>query len=753
VGLLPVEATGRRMPRREERDNSPPFLAGAVLCSPGPRAMTAQKTPSGSRRRLVRDLAGGGVVIATAALLFILIYGRTTAEAWHTPIANRGDTASFLAQLKVAQLGYITPLRVEPIRELGAPFEGNWNDYPRLNKPTFWALGFLARPFDLFLVANVLLLLAHLLAAASFYTVARYLRSRREWAAAGALVFAFSHFAFCRGFELGHLMLCFYWHIPLCILVTGWSFRRAGLPLCSGRFWWGAVAAIVSALQSVYYAFLFAQLLVLAAVAQALRRSGWRRVSGPLVLAGAILAMGVADAAHVALYRLDHGPNPDALQRSLQDLETYALRPVRLVIPPPGHGILRWQSPWGEHSRGPLEGETEAAYLGLAGALALAGLCLSALRSPFLGRPSFLRPAHWAVGWILLFSVAGGANAALGLSGFVFLRAANRYSIWILAVVLLFLVGRLSRACRTSRRGLGLLAALGVSAVSIADQVPHVVSRPEIEAVAGRVGSDRRFTQALEAALPPWAMVFLLPIMDYPEVPPVHGVAAYDHFRPFLHSSQLRFDYGSDKGRARERWRHRVGRMNPPEMVRELEDLGFAGIIVNRGGYDDRAGGMLRGLAVAGRRVTLESSARDLSFVELRPSRAPRRPGVPLLFGQGWDEGGEPQSAEGVWSSGEAECTLSNESPRPVALNLSFELTVLAPRQVTITRARRVIASWRVSRTLAITGLRIPLPPGESRVTFSTDRVSDPLEGRDRPVAFRVSNLSLEVEPLAGEHP
>jgi hypothetical protein len=694
-------------------------------------------------------------VVVTAAVLFGLIYGRTTVEAWYTPIASRGDTLSFLAQLKVARLGYITPFRVEPIRELNAPFEGNWNDYPRLNKVTFWILGHLTRPFDLILAANLLLLLAHLLAGASFYMVARHFRSHWEWAAAGALVFAFSHFAFCRGFELGHLVLCYYWHIPLCILVTGWSFRSAGLTVGSRRFWSGVAIAILSALQSVYYAFLFAEFLLFATVAQALRRNGWKRVTGPLVLAGTILVIGVADAAHVALYRLDHGPNPDALQRSLQDLETYALRPIRLIIPPPGHGLFHWRSPWSEHSRGSLESENEAAYLGLAGAGALAWLSLFALRSFFFERPAFSRQAPWALGWIVLFSVAGGANAALGLLGFVFLRATNRYSIWILALVLLFLVGRLSRACRTSRRGLRLLAALGVAAVSLADQIPHLVSRQEVDTVGAQVRSDREFSQTLEDSLPPGAMVFMLPVMDYPEVPPVYGVADYDHFRPFLYSSRLHLDYGSDRGRPRERWRHRVGRMNPAQMATELEDLGFEGIIVNRRGYEDRAASILRGLAAAGRRVTLASSARDLLFVRLRPSRAPRRPGVPLLFGRGWHEDGEPASPEGVWSSGEAECILTNESSRPVTLNLSFELTALAPRRVTITQAGKVLSSWRVSRFLAVSGLRITLSPGETRLEFSTDRAPDPLQDRggSRSVAYKVSNLRREVEPHAGEHP
>ncbi|HSD67572.1 MAG TPA: hypothetical protein VLF95_12760 [Vicinamibacteria bacterium] len=717
--------------------------------------MATQGVPSPSRRRFARDLGGAFAVVAIAAVLCGLIYGRTTARAWHTPIAHRGDTLSFLAQLKVARLGYITPLRVEPIRELNAPFEGNWNDYPRLNKPTFWALGLLTRSLDLVLTANLLLVLAHLLAAASFYWVARHLRARREWAAAGALVFSFSHFAFSRGLELGHLTLCFYWHIPLCILVAAWSFRRPGLPVGSGRFGWGIAIAVVSALQSVYYAFLFAQFLIFAAVAQALRRNGWKKVTGPLLLAGAILAVGAADVAHVALYRRDHGPNPGALQRSLPELETYALRPIGLLFPPPGHGLLRGHSPWSEPSVDSPGGENGAAYLGLAGAGALVWLSLAALRRFLLGQPGVAHPALSATGWILLYSVVGGVNAVLGLFGFVFLRGSNRYSIWVLALLLLCLVGGLSRATRASTRGLRLLAALGLTAVSLADQVPRLVRGTEVEAVAERVASQRRFVQAVEASLPPRAMVFMLPVMDYPEVPAVRGVADYDPFGPFIHSSRLRIDYGSDKGRPREGWRHRVGRMQPPEMAAALEGFGFAGIIVDRRGYEDAAAGLRRGFAAAGRPVTVQSERRDLFFVELRPSAAPRRPGIPLLLGEGWHEDGEPQDAEGVWSRGDAEWILTNESSRPANLVCSFELAALAPRQVTVTRAGGVLGSWWVSRSLAISGLRIPLRPGETRLAFVTDRAPDPPGdgGGALPVAFRISGLELAMEPADGGRP
>jgi hypothetical protein len=210
--------------------------------------------------------------------------------------------------------------------------------------------------------------------------------------------------------------------------------------------------------------------------------------------------------------------------------------------------------------------------------------------------------------------------ALLGLAGLVFLRAPNRYSVWILATVLLFLAGRLSRAFG-ERRTLGALAAFALASASIADQVPRVASPEEVEALGERVRSDREFAHAVERSLPAGAMVFLLPVMDYPEVHPVGRVKDYDPFRLFLHTSRLRFDYGTDKGRPREAWRHRLGGLDPAGMIAELEALGFDGIVVDRGGYADGAHGLVRGFAAAGRRPALHSGARDLVFVRLRPAR------------------------------------------------------------------------------------------------------------------------------------
>ena len=92
----------------------------------------------------------------------------------------------------------------------------------------------------------------------------------------------------------------------------------------------------------------------------------------------------------------------------------------------------------------------------------------------------------------------------------------------------------------------------------------------------------------MEAALPAGAMVFQLPIMEFPESP-APGVPPYDHFRPYLYSKQLRFSYGSMKGRPREQWQQDLGKVPFEKAVAEIQDRGFAAIYINRNGFPDKA--------------------------------------------------------------------------------------------------------------------------------------------------------------------
>jgi phosphoglycerol transferase len=93
----------------------------------------------------------------------------------------------------------------------------------------------------------------------------------------------------------------------------------------------------------------------------------------------------------------------------------------------------------------------------------------------------------------------------------------------------------------------------------------------------------------MEAALPAGAMVFQLPIMEFPEAP-APGVPPYDHLRPYLFGNRLRYSFGGVKGRPDSDWQKDLARLPSLEkVVEEIKGRGFAAIYINRNGFPDRA--------------------------------------------------------------------------------------------------------------------------------------------------------------------
>jgi hypothetical protein len=234
--------------------------------------------------------------------------------------------------------------------------------------------------------------------------------------------------------------------------------------------------------------------------------------------------------------------------------------------------------------------------------------------------------AALAVAWILAWSVVGGLNGLVGLSGFVWLRAASRNSIWVLALVLLWAVCGISRTTLARRRWASAAAAASLAALTLADQLPPRTRPDAIRELGRSVAADAAFARALEATLPAGAMLFQLPVVDFPEGPRVHGAGDYEHLRPYLHATRLRFSHGSDKGRPREAWQRRVESLEPAAMAEALERIGFAGLLVNRKAFPDGAQELRDALSAAGRPEAWESPDHDFLFVRLRPAAPPARP-------------------------------------------------------------------------------------------------------------------------------
>jgi hypothetical protein len=571
---------------------------------------------------LTRDFARAGGLALVVAGLWCLAYGRTSATAWQVPIDYHGDAWPTIALLKAAADGHLAPLRPIHVPELGAPFGADWNGYLRPHQLQYWLTGRVVHAIGLFPTANLLVLLAAVLAAVSFYAVSRYFRARPEWALAGAAAFALSPYLFYRA--LSHLTLSFYWPLPLAILAVTWAFGRRVLPLSSRRFAAAAAIVVVTGLHNIYYAGLLAQFLVLAAVSQAFRSRRLARALPPLALLLLLLASVLLDNANV-MSSAWRGAT-DAMTRPYGNLERYALKPIELLLPISHPGLAPWASLGTAYFRGALyRGEMGAAYLGLAGVVSLAWLCAAATASHLRRPRGFVPAAFLAVAWILADAVVGGLNGILGTLGFVWFRATSRYSIWILALVLLWAVVRVSRTRFARRRG-AVLVALLAGVLALADQLPPRRSAADTSRTAATVASDAMLVRSLETALPAGAMLFQLPVVDFPEGPRIHRATDYEHLRPYLHASQLRFSYGSDKGGAREAWQRRAEALEPEALADGLERIGFSGLLINRKAYEDGAAALRARLAASGRQEAWESPDHDFLVIRLTPAAVPAAP-------------------------------------------------------------------------------------------------------------------------------
>ena len=565
-----------------------------------------------------------------ACVCWCYLTGRTDEATWNTPLeygmmGADGDAGDALSRIKAASEGDYPPVLVKNVTRVGAPYYGNWSDYPVVEEWQFFLPGMLAKLIGVFAAANFAVMMAQVLACLCFYLTARLLHCKWWWALAGGVAFGFAQFALAR--SIHHLTVTNYWYVPICILIAGWVTRNELGDSRGRRYLWVLAASFVIGMQNPYYTNMFLQLTLLGAFYQYFRQ-GWK----PVVQAGGIVAASAAGFVLMSLdtlfYHLQHGPNAGAIVREYKWLELSALKFVDLLIPPPDHSLLGGigQAYYGKMVAFP--GEVgPSCYLGLLGIAALVWLAVVSVRR-LVATPARNLPLEaWQVMWILAYSVVGGMNCLAGVFGATIFRSSTRYCIFILPIVMLFAIKRLSQKRLDTETGITLAGFCAL--LALWDQTPPVPAEARTEALARVVDSDRQFMQEMEARLPKGAMVFQVPIMEFPESPST--IPAYDHFRPYLHSKDLRFSFGGVKGRPWHEWQKEVGKSQSlGDLIRAVENYGFAAVYVNGAGFQDKGAGIKSAFKQLGYTEMIESKRGDLFCVLIHPSATPILPSGPV---------------------------------------------------------------------------------------------------------------------------
>jgi phosphoglycerol transferase len=442
------------------------------------------------------------------------------------------------------------------------------------------------------------------------------------------------------------------------------------------------------------------------------------------------------------------GSNSEIVDRGLRNIEYYSLKLSDLVLPVDGHRIDALAGLRDESLNVALVGE-RAEAVGLVGLVGLVLLATVAAVRLVRGRAggrhgtlALIAGAAFAMGTV------GGGATVLGVFGLTFLRAWSRVSV-VVAFCALVAVGIcLDRLrSRAGSRGAPVLVGM-VLVIGVLDTNPGF-PLVDFDHTAGAWASDRLVVEQVEELFGEGAQMFQLPVISFPEHPPVHGMVDYDHLRGYLHSDTLGWSYGGVKGRASD-WQQRLAGFQPDEMATALAGAGFDAIWVDRLGF----GPELSEIEVALGQPDLVSPDGRIAIHDLRPladellvapgsaevarAAAALLEPVNVLLGEGF-HGPEFDAGRAFsWAPEQAEIRLRNpmDEVRTVQLRFVAASAVEGP-WVLVVHAPRGVTTHEMPSAGSVIDVVVEVPPGETVLRLRTD--APRLETTDpRDIRFRV---------------
>jgi hypothetical protein len=365
--------------------------------------------------------------------------------------------------------------------------------------------------------------------------------------------------------------------------------------------------------------------------------------------------------------------------------------------------------------------------------------------------------------WILAFAITGGINTWLAQGGFTIFRAGNRYSIHLLALALLGLSAWGSRRFLGRKTGFQLLLVVPLTALGLWDQLPARpgdVTQSELRRLPP---ADRRSVATLADRLPPGALIFQLPVTPFPEAGPRGAMTDYEHLRPYLHTDELRFSYGSLGGAISQRWAQRMSELAASALVDRLSEAGFDALWIDRRAYADNAAGLKEDMLRLGLAEIMLPDSPHLHVFRLPPATKTSLPdlteirwydpwnssharaGPSVHAAAGWYGEENAPARHWRWAGRRGVLGLWNDTPETRAIRLTFRTVCVGAGTLEVHYQGTPIARWAVSDATPVNRtLELMLPAGSSRLELTFTGVLIEPEGDRRNLGFAVENLILE---------
>jgi phosphoglycerol transferase len=498
--------------------------------------------------------------------------------------------------------------------QLGAPLMLNMTDYPNSDGASFFIIKILSLfTHDYAVVINLFFFATFLLTALIALYAFRRLKMQSALAVVASLLFTFIPFHFLR--DEGHLFLTTLYVIPIYTLLIFSVFNQTRWSKWKWIF--VVIVCMISASSSVYYAFFACYFLLIAGLLAWLNFRIKSLMIKPLCLIAVIMLTVVINTSPSMISKIKYGDNPELASRVPNESELYGLKISQLLFPVEAH---RWHplKLLRQHydETAPLVNENKSATLGIIGSIGFIVLLLMLFAREKITSDTWYLLSRLNVSGFLLGTIGGlGAVYAYLISPMI--RGYNRISVFIafFAIYAFFLLLQDFLKKRYPNKNIILIAGL-LLCVGILDQT-NAKRNVDYQQIKSQYVNDEKFVAAIEKKMPQNSMIFQLPIIPFPENPPVNQLKDYDLFRGYLHSHTLHWSYGAIRGRQVIKWQQAVARLPVKEMLNELAYAGFTGIYLDRNGFLDQGKNLETQLTAILKQQPLISDDKTLVFYDM----------------------------------------------------------------------------------------------------------------------------------------
>ena len=568
------------------------------------------------------------VALAACLLTEYLTFGLWQID-WSVPVLYGGDGVSGVQGVKELLRG--GGLNGWPFYEPGSPFQAN---YSMLYTLFIRFCGLFTQNFAL--VFNLYVLVIPPVVTLSAYCVFRALSLGGVVSAAGAVTFGLCPYVQQR--LAGHMGLAACECIPLVVLLCFWCvederFNRPGKGFFRYRRNWLSLvfAWMIANNGMIYYPFYGCFLLCVTALCLLLRERSFRAIVTPVITVAEIAFWEVV-AFVPAVIGMLVGSGSSVTQGAVRGTiggDIYGMRISSLLLSPHGYGIGKVEALITKYrdtlakDEGIMFNENSMGYLGILGVIGFLLLVLLLFTGLHLARKPDLSGRLWLLarlnlGAVLLGTISGfGALVTVAVR---MIRGHTRISPYIAFLCILAVALCAQELLHRLHGKKQAVAAVGMAVLfAYAYGEQQGFFRPEYGEIQATWASDAAFVQSIEETSGADAMVYQLPYMKSFENGNQHKMADYTLYRGTLHSDTLRWSYGAPVGSENDTWNKATSELDPAAMVAELQAQGFAGIYLDRDGYEEADWQALEAALceAAGVQTPLVSEQGTLSYIPL----------------------------------------------------------------------------------------------------------------------------------------